>query len=147
MLGSASVGRPLAVRQHAGVAWHEADDLLARELADLSAGRTDVSVIAGSGLSAPPPGASALASVGRLIVAPPGQPCTGAWWELAGGLSAWQATGQLVLLADYDPALGYACACAIDIASADCASEPEASGKARASEPMAGMRERAGGRQ
>jgi len=38
---------------------------------------------------------------GRVIVAPPEQPSTGVWWELAAGLAG------TVLLADYDPGLGH----------------------------------------
>jgi hypothetical protein len=39
----------------------------------------------------------------ELRAAPPGQPATGVWSELADGWAGWVAAGRRVLLADYDP--------------------------------------------
>jgi hypothetical protein len=109
------------VRQHAGVAPAEAAALLAAELASLSAGRTDVTLIVGHDLAClagcgpgSPPGDALPAIADQVRVAPAGQPFTGVWWELAGGLPTWTAEGRLVLLAEYDPALRYLCRSVID---------------------------------
>ena len=57
--------------------------------------------------------AGGLAQIGHTslvedtVLAPAGQPYTGPWWELAGGLDGWRERGRLVLLAEYEQALGY----------------------------------------
>ncbi|MBV1851191.1 2-hydroxy-acid oxidase [Catellatospora tritici] len=56
-----------------------------------------ISVVLGSGLA----DVADAVTQPRLCVAPPGQPLTGAWWALAGQV------GHEVLVADYDPLLGY----------------------------------------
>jgi 4-hydroxymandelate oxidase len=105
---NAGGARLAAVRQHAGVTPAGLDGLLAGELAALAAGRPGATLILGgvpaAGGQLPPvvpPG------VARVILAPPEQPYTGLWWELAGGLAGWSAEGRQVLLAGYDEALGY----------------------------------------
>jgi hypothetical protein len=43
----------------------------------------------------------------EVRIAPPGQPCTGPWWELAGGLAGWAGSRRPVLVAEYEPELRY----------------------------------------
>ncbi|HUZ23597.1 MAG TPA: hypothetical protein VMV07_07515 [Streptosporangiaceae bacterium] len=137
LCGPAGAGRLAAVRQHAGVSAAQAGDLLASELAALAAGRDDVTLIVGGSLAgligavaSPgprtgrsnggrsggqqllPPGVPA---IDQVLVAPAGQPSTGVWWELAGGLPDWTARGRRVLLADYEPELRYLSVSAIDV--------------------------------
>jgi hypothetical protein len=109
------------VRQHAGVAPAGAPALLTAEVASLSAGRTDVTLIVGHDLAClagygadAPPGEARPTTVDQVCLAPAGQPSTGVWWELAGGLPTWTAEGRRVLLAEYDPVLQYLCLSAID---------------------------------
>ena len=126
LLSESGSGRVAVVRQHAAVPPAQRDELLASELATLSAGRDDVTLITGNGLrspaSSPDPAGASLAAraplppgIDQVLSAPSGQPCTGVWWEIAGGLPTWTADGRRVLLADYDPALKYLCVSAIDI--------------------------------
>jgi hypothetical protein len=83
------------VRLHAGVTESQACRLVCDAVADLPGMLTTV---VGTGLA----GAALTEGLpGRVIVAPPEQPCTGVWWELAAGLTG------MVLLADYDPGLGH----------------------------------------
>lgn len=138
LCGESGPGRLGTVRQHADVAPEPAADLLARELAALSAGRGDVTLVAGNGLRCPagaavPSGSGVPAravlpvdtsAVDQVLIAPPGQPCTGVWWELAGGLPGWAAEGRRVLLADYDPMLRYLCVSAIDVEVSPAAAAP-----------------------
>lgn len=106
--------RLAAVRQHAGVTAARLAGLLSQELSDLGGNQPDATLILGgipAGAGQPPavsPGAA------KVTFAPPGQPCTGLWWELAGGLPAWRAAQRQVLLAGYDQALGYLSVAAID---------------------------------
>jgi hypothetical protein len=104
-----------SVRLRAGVAKAEAGRLLAAGLAELSASRGDVTVIAGAGL-AEAALLAALPVAGEVVVAPAGQPSTGVWWEVAGRLNGWAARGRRVLVADYDPLPGSLCLAAIDVA-------------------------------
>jgi hypothetical protein len=55
-------------------------------------------------------------AAGEVVIAPPGQPCTGVWWEVAGRLSGWGGRGRRVLVADYDPLHASLCLAAIDVA-------------------------------
>jgi 4-hydroxymandelate oxidase len=105
-----SVGNHTVVRQHADVSAQLAGALLADDVAALSAGRTDVTLVLGNGLTQF--GHTYLAD--RMVLAPAGQPYTGPWWELAGGLAEWQAAGRLVLLAEYEPILRYLSLSAVD---------------------------------
>jgi hypothetical protein len=83
------------VRLHAGVTESRAYRLVRDAVADMPGTLTTV---VGTGLA----GAGPTDGLpGRVVVAPPGQPSTGVWWELAAGLSG------PVLLADYDPGLGH----------------------------------------
>lgn len=100
--GTAALGPP---RQHTGVSTVEVAALLATEVAELSAGRDEVTVILGGGLSE-------VDLPGRVVRAPDGQPSTGAWWELA----ALAEPDRLVIVAEYEPQLGYLSVCTADFA-------------------------------
>jgi len=106
----------VGLRQHHHVAPGDAGALLAAEVAELAAGRTDVTLVLGEGLA--PLAGPGVAEVGRVVVAPPGQPFTGAWLGLADVLDTPTGDG-LVLLADYDPSLRYLCVSAVDLTGAD----------------------------
>lgn len=82
-------GRVAAVRQHAGLS--RVDDRLAADVAELAAGRADVTLVPGDGLAGVP-----LPEGVRVRPGPAGQPHTAPWWTLAD-----PQTG-LVLLADTD---------------------------------------------
>lgn len=103
-----------SVRLRAGVARTEAGRLLAADLAELSAGHGDVTVVAGSGLAEAVISAAPTVA-GEVIVASADQPSTGVWWEVAGRLPEWAARGRRVLVADYDPLPGSLCLAAIDV--------------------------------
>src|ERR1022692_3693072 len=120
LLGDSGSGQVQTVRLQAGLSPERCGPALASELAALSAGRADVTLIAGNGLS----GLVDTAAVSQLQLAPAGQPCTGVWWELAGGLPGWAEQGRRVLLADYDPVLGYLGVAAIDVAASQPAGPP-----------------------
>jgi 4-hydroxymandelate oxidase len=114
-------GRVDAVRLTADVEPPSVPVRLAADLAVLSGGRDDVTVIAGGGIVAGGPRAAAadeslgIPAADQVIAAPAGQPCTGVWWEFAGCLPEWTASGRRVLLADYDRLLGTLCVAAIDV--------------------------------
>lgn len=104
-------GHPIVVRQHADVSPQLAGALLADDVAALSAGRSDLTLVLGGGLAQF--GHTYLSD--DTVLAPAGQPYTGPWWELAGGLDQWRAAGRLVLLAEYEPALRYLSLSAVDL--------------------------------
>ncbi|HVV18118.1 MAG TPA: hypothetical protein VHF06_01695 [Pseudonocardiaceae bacterium] len=108
-----AVGGPTVLRQHAEVSSRLVGALLADDVAVLSAGRSDVTLVLSSGLAR----FAHACLVDQVVTAPAGQPFTGAWWELAGGLADWRRAGRLVLLADHDPALGYLSLSAVDLAA------------------------------
>jgi 4-hydroxymandelate oxidase len=100
------------VRQHADVSPQLAGALLADDVAALSGGRPDVTLVLGGGLAQF--GHTYLAD--RTVIAAAGRPYTGPWWELAGGLDQWRDEGRLVLLAEYEPRLRYLSLSAVDLA-------------------------------
>lgn len=77
------------IRQHAGLS--AVDGQLAADVAELAAGRGDVTLVPGAGLAGVP-----LPEGVRVRPGPAGQPHTGPWWTLADPGSG------LVLLADAD---------------------------------------------
>jgi hypothetical protein len=96
-------GRHEQVRLHASVTRSQACGLVRDAVADLPGMLTTV---VGSGLA----GDAVTAGLpGRVIVAPPQQPSTGVWWEVAAGLAG------MVLVADYDPGLGQLGLAVIDV--------------------------------
>ncbi|MFL6124996.1 hypothetical protein [Actinophytocola sp.] len=94
----------LAVRRHTNLAEHDVPDVLAAEVARLSGDRSTPTVLVGAGLGE-------VAADRRLdanvVVCQGNQPLTGIWLELAHRLRGWQNHGARILLADYDPTLGY----------------------------------------
>jgi 4-hydroxymandelate oxidase len=90
-------------RQHPDVAADAVPALLAAEVAELSAGHDDVTVVLGELLAAAA-GPVAVAGFTGARVAAAGSPYTGMWWELAGALSV-TGRARRVLAADYDPLL------------------------------------------
>jgi hypothetical protein len=113
------------VRLHASVTRQQACRLLACAAADLPTG-DELTAIVGTGLADDALDAGLPA---RVVIAPPEQPTTGVWWEVAAGLPEWTARADRadradrgsapgapgarsarsarVLLADYDPGLGH----------------------------------------
>jgi 4-hydroxymandelate oxidase len=115
--GSRSAQLP-PVRQHPRVRPERAAALLGEELGPLVAGRTAATLILGAGLTAfGLPGLNLPAVIDEVLPAPAGQPGTGTWWELAGSWQRWAEQSRLVLVADYDPVLGYLSICAADFAA------------------------------
>lgn len=102
-------GRLESVRLHPGVTQPEAGRLLADAIADLSAGH-DVIAVVGASLSV-----LSASLPGQVVSAPPEQPCTGVWWEVASAMPGWAAHPARVLLADYDPLLGNLCMAVIEV--------------------------------
>jgi hypothetical protein len=114
--GSGAVLPP--VRQHPGVPPERAAALLSQEIDQLVAGQAGVTLILDAGLAdLGQPALKLPAVVDEVRPAPAGQPCTGTWWELAGGRQRWAEQPRLVLVADYDPVLGYLSVCAADFAA------------------------------
>jgi hypothetical protein len=103
-----------SVREHADVAPQRAAALLACALAEMPGGGAPLTLILGGELaSLAEPGG--LPAGCEIRVAPSGQPYTGVWWELAGGLAGWTAQGRRVVVADYDPALRYLCVACLGV--------------------------------
>jgi hypothetical protein len=97
MLFGDAAGSPVAgVHQHSGVAPDAVAGHTTAGIAELSAGHDEVRVVLGDGL------ATAWPAHPGHIVAPAGQPATGAWWQLAEQLTD---PAELVVVADYDPDL------------------------------------------
>jgi 4-hydroxymandelate oxidase len=113
-LGPDGPARIAELVQHAGVAAAVLAGVLLRELDRLAADRDGVTTLLGSGL-----GPSLMDGLpGHVRQVPPGQPCTGVWSALAEGMRGW-AQGRRVLIADYEPALGYLSVAAIDVTYPD----------------------------
>jgi hypothetical protein len=94
---------PLSIRRHTNLAEQDVAEVLAAEVARLSA-RPEPAVLLGAGLA----GVVADRNVGGDVrVCRENQPFTGIWLELSRGLSSWQESGGQVLLAEYDATLGY----------------------------------------
>lgn len=110
--GQGSLG---PVRQVRGVGPADVYDVVTAVVTELAPGHDNITLITGNGLDSARPLPS-LAS-GQQLAAPPGQPCTGVWWELVGGLGSSVAIGRRVLLADYDAVLEYVCVTSIDVAA------------------------------
>ncbi|HEY0636846.1 MAG TPA: hypothetical protein VGD67_04305 [Pseudonocardiaceae bacterium] len=117
LLEPAAGAAPLDVRQRA-VDPGRVREVLAAELAELlPGGGPGATVILGSDLAdvadlanlAGLTGLPAIAAADEVVVAPAGQPCTGVWWELAARLPVGDEHGRQVVVAEYDPVLGYLC--------------------------------------
>ena len=94
----------LSIRRHTKLAEHDVPDVLAAEVARLSRDRPAPTVLLGARLAEAIVDHSMDGDVQRCGE---GQPFTGIWLELARRLSGRQDTGGQVLLAEYDPTLGY----------------------------------------
>jgi 4-hydroxymandelate oxidase len=92
------------VRVRAG----KAESPAGTEIEELGDART---VILGAVLKAE---ADALSGRADVVLASPGRPHTGVWWDLAGALEA-DSGGHRILLADADPDLDFLCTAAIDV--------------------------------
>ncbi|WP_433289818.1 hypothetical protein ACQPZQ_40780 [Pseudonocardia sp. CA-142604] len=103
----------MSVRNFADVAAGEVCRLVVEQLRDLAASRTPMTTIAGIGVDPD------LAQDFPIRWAPEDLPCTGVWSELADGLEQWTATGQRVVLVDYDPVLRYLSFCTVDVPRAE----------------------------
>lgn len=94
----------LSIRRHTKLAEGDVAEVLAAEVARLSGDGSEPTVL----LSAHLAEVVAERSVGGDVrVGRETQPFTGIWLELSRGLSGWQESGRQVLLAEYDPTLGY----------------------------------------
>lgn len=102
----------MSVRNFADVAAGEVCRLVVEQLSGLAASRTPMTTIAGIGVD------PELAKDFPIRWAPEDLPCTGVWSELADGLEQWTATGQRVVLVDYDPVLRYLSLCTVDVSRA-----------------------------
>ena len=109
VLGPAGDRRLDTVRQHAGVDPQRAGDLLAAQLAELSAGQPDTIVVLGGDLPDPP---------GYHVCRARGdQPDTGVWSALAGVLAGEDGSAPpdaRVVVASYDRALRYLCLAVVE---------------------------------
>ncbi|HEY1620962.1 MAG TPA: hypothetical protein VGG25_25280 [Streptosporangiaceae bacterium] len=120
-------GRLATLRLRTGVGADEAAGALGETLAELASGAggaDSTSVILGAGAAGLAGGLTDSLGGGlaaEVIAASAGQPCTGTWWELAGRLPGWSEAGRRVLLADYEPTLGYLCATVIEVEAAGAA--------------------------
>ncbi|MGI8665188.1 MAG: 2-hydroxy-acid oxidase [Jatrophihabitans sp.] len=109
------------VRQHPRLAPYEVTGRLVAEVTALTGAREDVTLILGAGIEEEPAGL-----VAEVLRTPDGQPSTGPWWQLAGGLDRWADQQRLVILADYDRNLGYLSIAAADQAGATTLRQPAA---------------------
>ncbi|ACU72172.1 (S)-2-hydroxy-acid oxidase [Catenulispora acidiphila DSM 44928] len=93
------------------------------EIEELGDART---VILGAVLKAE---ADELAGRAEVVLASPGRPYTGVWWDLVGALEADSAEvgAHRVILADADPDLGFLCTAALDVQGRRSGSGPEPS--------------------
>lgn len=92
-------GPPADVRAHPALPPEAVGAVLAAEVAELTGERDGVTIVLGPGVGPVPdvPGADVLRGA-------PGLPFTGPWARLADGVP-----GRFLVIADYDPALGYLC--------------------------------------
>ncbi|MFD6734286.1 2-hydroxy-acid oxidase [Micromonospora aurantiaca] len=95
--------RVTGLRQRADVGPGDVAALAAAEVRELTAGRTDVAVVLGADLAAVWPGPGG----GAVTTGPPRQPSTGVWWALLDRLAGDAARPRPVVVADYEPGLGY----------------------------------------
>lgn len=91
---------PADVRTHPALPPEAVGAVLAADVAELTGERDDVTVVLGPGVAVEVPGALRGAA---------GLPYTGTWARLADG-----EPGRLLVIADYDPALGYLCVAGVE---------------------------------
>ena len=105
VLDTSDVPGGLSVRRHTAVAAHEVSDALAAELVDLPG---DTTVILG-------PSVAGMTGIGDAVVCGESQPYTGVWLELSHRLPDLRDGGGQVLLAEYDPGMGYLFSATVDL--------------------------------
>ncbi len=105
VLETSGVPGGLSIRRHTTVAPHEVPDALAEELAGLPG---DTTVILG-------PGVADMTGIGDAVVCRENQPYTGVWLELSRRLPELRDAAGRVLLAEYDPGMGYLFSATIDL--------------------------------
>ncbi len=93
------------LRQHPGVPPADVADLASAEFKDMAASYRELGLVLSDALAAVWTAPAAV----RVRVMPPGQPSTGVWWGLIGELAGSAGRLDLVVAADYDPALRYLC--------------------------------------
>jgi hypothetical protein len=98
-----------AVAQYADVPAPSVRERLVAALGEVPADPAELVVVLGAGLAE-----LAGELPGKAVTAPAGQPYTGGWWELAGGVPEWAGSGRPVVLADYDHTLRYLCLSTFD---------------------------------
>ncbi|GAB1515286.1 hypothetical protein JCM33774_73290 [Actinophytocola sp. KF-1] len=103
VLETSGVPGGLSVRRHTEVAPHEVPGALAAQLSDAA------TVILGPTLAGMAPG------TGNAVVCRENQPYTGVWLELARRLPELRGAEGPVLLAEYDPGMGYLFSATIDV--------------------------------
>jgi hypothetical protein len=103
--------RLAGLRQHAAVAEEDVAAVAAADLADLTAGHGEVSLVLGDALAA----RWSAPAAARVRVVPAGQPSTGVWWELVDELDT--VHKGYIVAAAYDAELRYLCLTAFDTGS------------------------------
>jgi hypothetical protein len=102
--------RLTAVRQYPGVLPARVADVAAAQVRQLAQGQPGARLVLGNALGElwRDPQAD------RVQVMPGGQPSTAAWWGLADELAIGAGRPGSLVVADYDPGLGYLCLAAFD---------------------------------
>ena len=95
-------GGGLSIRRHTKLAEHDVAEVLAAEVAGLSGDDAEPAVLLGAGLAD-----VADRSGGDVWVCGSDQPFTGSWLELSRRFLDWREAGKPMLLAEYDPTVGY----------------------------------------
>ena len=98
---------PVEVRGHPALPPEAVGAVLAADIAELTGARDGVTLVLGSGVDSARDARDA--SVSDVLRAVPGLPYTGLLARLADG-----EPGRLLVLADYDPTLGYLCVAALE---------------------------------
>jgi hypothetical protein len=94
----------LSIQRQTRVEEHRVAEVLATEVARLSGDGPEPTVLLGAGLAEV---AADRSLGGDVRVCRRGQPYTGIWFELSRELPRWRESGVPVLLAEYDPTLGF----------------------------------------
>jgi hypothetical protein len=105
--GAIRPARVTGVHQHPGVRPGDVAALAAADVAGLAAGQNHVTLLLSAALGAV--WTAPVAGQAQVRVLPPGQPGTDVWWGLVGELTSHAEPAGLLVLADYDPQLGYLC--------------------------------------
>ncbi|WP_228562927.1 alpha-hydroxy acid oxidase [Catenulispora rubra] len=118
LAGASNASEPVAMLGPVRVRAGAREGSPGAEIEELGEART---VILGAVLKAE---ADALAGHADVVLASPGRPYTGVWWELVAALEAERGEHRIVL-ADSDPDLGFLCTAAIDVRGRRSGTGPE----------------------